>query len=384
MENLTAHQPFTIAIEDQAISDLKTRLSQARFSQQIADEPWTLGTDRETLINLCRYWESTFDWRAAELRLNAWPQFVCNIQGEQLHYAHIRSPHDHATPLLMTHGWPGSIAEFVDVIGPLTNPLAYGGREDTAFHVVLPSLPGFGFSGPTEKMGNSPAKMAAMAKQLMADLGYGSYIAQGGDWGSVITTELGRLDADHLLGIHITMPIAGPTQKARENPNSVDLLAFEKLEFRKNVDGGYAEIQGTMPQTIGYALDDSPIGLAAWIVEKFRTWSDCDGDLLQSYTWDQLLTNISIYWFTATAASSARIYYEMRQSPMSFDMVEVPVAIARFPGEIFLPPRPWCEQVYNVQRWTEFGHGGHFAAMEVPQLLIGDLQAWVTQLQSAN
>lgn len=378
---MSAHLPFTIAVEDQAIDDLKIRLRSSRFSQQIAHEPWTLGTDRETLINLCRYWESTFDWRSAEMRLNEWPQFVCEIEGEKLHYAHIRSPHDNATPLVMTHGWPGSIAEFVDVVGPLTNPLAHGGHESNAFHVVLPSLPGFGFSGPTQKMGSSPTQIATMIKHLMADLGYGSYLAQGGDWGSIITTELGRLDADHLIGIHITMPIAGPTQQARDNPQPEDLLAFQKLEFRKTVDGGYAEIQGTMPQTIGYALDDSPAGLAAWILEKFRTWSDCEGDLLRSYTWDQLLTNISIYWFTQTASSSARIYYEMRQSQINFDLVEIPVAIARFPGEIFLPPRAWCEQVYNIKRWTEFGHGGHFAAMEVPQLLVGDLRAWLIQLQ---
>ena len=378
---MSAHLPFTIAVEDEAIDDLKIRLRSSRFSQQIAHEPWTLGTDRETLINLCRYWESTFDWRSAEMRLNEWPQFVCEIEGEKLHYAHIRSPHDNATPLVMTHGWPGSIAEFVDVVGPLTNPLAHGGHESNAFHVVLPSLPGFGFSGPTQKMGSSPTQIATMIKHLMADLGYGSYLAQGGDWGSIITTELGRLDADHLIGIHITMPIAGPTQQARDNPQPEDLLAFQKLEFRKTVDGGYAEIQGTMPQTIGYALDDSPAGLAAWILEKFRTWSDCEGDLLRSYTWDQLLTNISIYWFTQTASSSARIYYEMRQSQINFDLVEIPVAIARFPGEIFLPPRAWCEQVYNIKRWTEFGHGGHFAAMEVPQLLVGDLRAWLIQLQ---
>lgn len=378
---MSAHLPFTIAVEDQAIDDLKIRLRSSRFSQQIAHEPWTLGTDRETLINLCRYWESTFDWRSAEMRLNEWPQFVCEIEGEKLHYAHIRSPHDNATPLVMTHGWPGSIAEFVDVVGPLTNPLAHGGHESNAFHVVLPSLPGFGFSGPTQKMGSSPTQIATMIKHLMADLGYSSYLAQGGDWGSIITTELGRLDADHLIGIHITMPIAGPTQQARDNPQPEDLLAFQKLEFRKTVDGGYAEIQGTMPQTIGYALDDSPAGLAAWILEKFRTWSDCEGDLLRSYTWDQLLTNISIYWFTQTASSSARIYYEMRQSQINFDLVEIPVAIARFPGEIFLPPRAWCEQVYNIKRWTEFGHGGHFAAMEVPQLLVGDLRAWLIQLQ---
>ena len=378
---MSVHLPFMIDVEDQAIDDLKTRLRGSRFSQQIVDEPWTLGTDRETLMSFCRYWESTFDWRSAEMRLNEWPQFVCEIQGEKLHYAHIRSPHDNAIPLVMTHGWPGSIAEFVDVVGPLTNPLAHGGHENDAFHVVLPSLPGFGFSGPTQKMGNSPTQMAGMIKRLMADLGYGSYLAQGGDWGSIITTELGRLDADHLLGIHITMPIAGPTQQARDNPQPEDLLAFQKLEFRKTVDGGYAEIQGTMPQTIGYALDDSPAGLAAWILEKFRTWSDCEGDLLRSYTWDQLLTNISIYWFTQTASSSARIYYEMRQSQINFDLVEIPVAIARFPGEIFLPPRAWCEQVYNIKRWTEFGHGGHFAAMEVPQLLVSDLRAWLTHLK---
>ena len=231
---MTDHQPFTIAIADEAISDLKTRLSHARFSQQIADQPWTLGTDRDTLIDLCQYWQNTFDWRAIELRLNEWPQFVCELHGEQLHFAHIRSPHENATPLVMTHGWPGSIAEFLEVVGPLTDPVAHGGHEDNAFHVVLPSLPGFGFSGPTQKLGNSPLKMAQMIKQLMADLGYSGYLAQGGDWGSIITTELGRVDADHLLGIHITMPIAGPTPQAREKPDSLDIsnsLSTSKFKF---------------------------------------------------------------------------------------------------------------------------------------------------------
>ena len=306
--------------------------------------------------------------------------FIAQIDGEQLHYAHILSAESDAMPLVITHGWPGSISEFLDIVPLLTDPVAHGGRAEDAFHVVLPSIPGFGFSGPTITRGNSPARIAAMIATLMAELGYERYIAQGGDWGAIITTHMGRLDAEHIAGIHINMPTVATPADGEHTPAELD--AIKAMKYYRNVDSGYGTIQGTKPQTIGYLLNDSPAGLAAWIVEKFRQWSDCDGDIYTSYTADQLLTNISIYWFTETAHSSARIYFEDRNAPQTNTRVEVPTGVARFPKEIFRPSRRWCEAVYDIVRWTEFGRGGHFAAMEVPHLLAGDIRAFGTQLRS--
>ena len=376
---MATHEPFRIETPDEAIDDLHERLDRTRFSQQIEGVGWDLGTDLGALQHLCRYWRHQFDWRTHEARLNEWPQFVTQIDGEQLHFAHIRSAEPDAMPLVITHGWPGSISEFLDVVGPLTDPVANGGRAEDAFHVVLPSIPGFGFSGPTLSRGNDPVRIAGMIATLMSELGYERYIAQGGDWGAIITTEMGRLDTEHLAGIHINMPVAAPLDGQEPTAREKDALAA--AAYYRDVDSGYAQIQGTKPQTIGYALDDSPAGLAAWVLEKFRQWSDCRGDIYRSYTEDQLLTNISLYWFTRTAGSSARIYYERRNSTPPTQRVEVPTGVARFPTEIFRPPRRWCEAVYNVARWTEFGRGGHFAAMEVPHLLGGDIRAFAAQLR---
>ncbi len=373
------HEPFRIEIPQDAITDLHERLDRTRFPQQIDGVGWDLGTELEALQHLCDHWRHQFDWRAQEERLNAWPQFVATIDGENLHYAHIRSDEPDATPLVITHGWPGSISEFLDVVGPLTDPQAHDGRAEDAFHLVLPSIPGFGFSGPTVSRGNDPARIAGMIAELMAELGYERYIAQGGDWGAIITTEMGRIDAEHLAGIHVNMPTALPPKDQEPTERERDALAA--MAYYRDVDSGYAQIQGTKPQTIGYALNDSPAGLAAWILEKFRQWSDCDGDVFRSYTEDQLLTNISLYWFTQTAASSARIYYERRHSTPPDTRVDVPTGVARFPTEIFRPSRRWCEAAYNITRWTEFGRGGHFAAMEVPHLLVGDIRAFAAQVR---
>ena len=376
---MTAHQTFRIEIDDDAILDLRNRLDRTRFPQQIDDVGWDLGTDLDVLRDLCEHWRHDFDWREAEAALNEWPQFLAEIDGEQLHYAHITSPEPSARPLVITHGWPGSIAEFLDIVGPLTDPAAHGGRSEDAFHVVLPSIPGFGFSGPTITRGVDPTRIAGMIAALMSQLGYDQYFAQGGDWGAIITTELGRVDAEHLLGIHITMPVVPPVES--DDLTAAEHDAIEAFTYYRDVDSGYATIQGTKPQTIGYALNDSPAGLAAWIVEKFRQWSDCDGDLWQSYTPDQLLTNLSIYWFTQTAHSSARIYFERRHNSPTGGRVEVPTGVARFPKEIFRPSRRWCEAIYDITSWTEFGHGGHFAAMEVPHLLVGDIRAFAHPLR---
>lgn len=379
---MTGHQPFQITVSDDEITDLHNRLSRTRFPQQIDDIGWDHGTELSVLQELCDHWRHDFDWRAAESRLNEWPQAVAEIDGEQLHYAHIRSPHTDATPLVITHGWPGSISEFLDIVGPLTDPPAHGGRAEDAFHVVLPSIPGFGFSGPTVTRGVSPYRVAGMITTLMADLGYERYIAQGGDWGAIITSHIGRLDPDHLIGIHVNMPVVAPP-KGTPLETSAEKDAVAAAQYYRDIDSGYSSIQGTKPQTIGYSLNDSPAGLAAWIVEKFRQWSDCDGDVFSSYTADQLLTNISIYWFTQTAHSSARIYLEQRQAAPVNDRIDVPTGVARFPTEIFRPPRHWCESTYNIASWTEFGRGGHFAAMEVPHLLVGDIRAFAAQLRSS-
>ncbi|MDG2114162.1 MAG: epoxide hydrolase [Actinomycetota bacterium] len=377
---MTDHQPFQIDIDDDAITDLQNRLDRTRFPQQIDGIGWDMGTELETLRSLCDHWRHDFDWRAAEALLNEWPQFVTEIDGERLHYAHIRSVEADAMPLVITHGWPGSISEFLDIVGPLTDPASHGGRSEDAFHVVLPSIPGFGFSGPTSSRGNSPQRIAGMISNLMAQLGYDRYLAQGGDWGAIITSHMGRIDAEHLAGIHVNMPVVPP--QPSDDPTPAELEALEAESYYRNVDSGYGTIQGTKPQTIGYSLNDSPAGLAAWIVEKFRQWSDCDGDVFSSFTPDQLLTNISIYWFTQTAHSSARIYFEQRNTARPTDRIEVPTAVARFPKEIFLPPRTWCEAGYNISRWTDFGRGGHFAAMEVPHLLVGDIRAFAASLRS--
>ena len=378
---MSGHQPFQIGVSDDDIADLHDRLSRTRFPQQIDDIGWEHGTELEVLRELCDHWQHRFDWRAAETELNRWPQAIAEIDGERLHYAHIRSPHADATPIVITHGWPGSISEFLDIVGPLTDPTAHGGRAEDAFHVVLPSIPGFGFSGPTATRGVSPHRVAGMIATLMSELGYERYIAQGGDWGAIITTHLGRRDPEHLLGIHVNMPVVGPPKGATFD-SAAEQDAVAAIDYYRTIDSGYSAIQGTKPQTVGYSLNDSPAGLAAWIVEKFRQWSDCDGDVFSSYTADQLLTNISIYWFTQTAHSSARIYYEQRVAPQVTEPVRVPTAVARFPCEIFRPPRHWCETMYDIASWTEFGKGGHFAAMEVPHLLVGDVRAFAAQLGS--
>jgi pimeloyl-ACP methyl ester carboxylesterase len=288
--------------------------------------------------------------------------------------------------LIITHGWPGSIVEFTKIIGPLTDPEAYGGTAADAFHVVMPSIPGFAFSQAPKEGGYDPARIAALEAKLMARLGYTRYGVQGGDWGSIISTQVALVDAPRVAGLHINMcfgaapagtdPNAGLTDRERERVKQRQVFQAEET--------GYQQIQGTKPQTVGIALNDSPAGLAAWIVEKFRTWCDCDGDPEKVFTKDELLTNISLYWFTQTAASSARIYYESRHTPPAANAgrrIEVPTACADFPKEIIWSPRRWLEGRYNITRWTEMPRGGHFAAFEQPQLLVDDMRAFFATLR---
>lgn len=373
--------PFRVDVPDSVLDDLRARLANTRWPGPSPDGGWAYGSELSAVQELCEYWRTSFDWRAAEARLNRWPQFVTEIDGEQVHFIHARSPHPDAMPLVITHGWPGSVAEFLDIIDPLIDPVAYGGDAADAFHVVAPSIPGYGFSGPTRQTGWHIKRVAEAITTLMATLGYERYGAQGGDWGAIATMNIGAIDPDHVAGIHLNMIIAQPPDPA----NPLEGVAPEEMgnlgdmaNFMAN-ETGYQQIQGTKPQTLGYGLTDSPAGLAGWILEKFRTWSDCDGDVESVFTKDQLLTNITLYWVTNTISSSTRLYYETMKAGQFGALpskIEVPTGVAVFPKEIYRPPHAWAAAAFNVTHWNTFDKGGHFAAMEQPEALIGDIRAF--------
>jgi len=382
-----ATEKFEIAVSEDELTDLRERLSRTRWPDQIPGSEWGYGTDLAYLQELCEYWREKFDWRRQEALLNQHDHFRTEIDGQPLHFLHARSKVEGALPLLITHGWPGSVFEFYKILGPLTDPEAYGGSAQDAFHVVCPSMPGYGWSGPTRATGWDVRRVAEIEAKLMARLGYARYGAQGGDWGAMVTTQLGLLDRDHLAGIHLNMVVAGPPAGVDDPMQGVtpeELPALGAMgEFQKN-ETGYQRIQGTKPQTLGTGLNDSPAGLASWIVEKFRTWSDCDGDVERRFSKDELLTNIMIYWTTQTINSSVRLYCESMRSGLfgaARERVEVPTGCAIFPKEIIRPPRRWAEAAFNVQRWTLFPSGGHFAALEEPEALVGDVRAFFRELR---
>ena len=375
--------PFKIHVADEVLRDLKARLVLTRFPDDLNGTSWDYGTNLPYLKELITYWRNTFDWRAQERTLNQFNQFKTNIDGLDIHFIHQRSKEPHALPLVLTHGWPGSFVEFTKVIGPLTDPVKYGGRAEDAFDVVALSLPGFGFSDKPRAPGYSPQRMAKTIATLMAHLGYTKYGAQGGDWGGIISRIVALDDASHVVGLHLNFCTAGPPPG--DNPNAgVPAAELQRMQARNAYmenERGYSQLQATKPETVGYALNDSPAGLAAWIVEKFHAWCDCDGNVESRFSKDELLTNITLYWATQTAASSARIYYENRVAGPVAGRVTVPTACALFPKEITTPPRRWVEARYNLTRWTEMPRGGHFAAMEQPDLLVGDIRAFFRDLR---
>jgi microsomal epoxide hydrolase len=382
----TSIRPYTIHIADEDIADLQQRLARTRLPEQLQDVDWRYGTDTAYLAELLDYWQHQFDWRAQERRLNEFDQFVTDIDGLQMHFIHQRSPHANATPLLLTHGWPGSIVEFYKIIEPLTHPELHGGSADDAFHVVAPSLPGFAFSEKPATPGYNPEKMAHMLAALMQRLGYEKYGAQGGDWGGIINRILAARYPQQLIGLHsnfvLANPPADPELRAQTPP--ADLARRDQRQAFMANETAYQQIQGSKPQSLGVGLNDSPAGLAAWIVEKFHGWSDLPNNHPEDkFSKDELLTNISVYWFTQSITSSTRIYYENRAVPMSESLgfVSVPTAGAIFPKEIYLTPRLWAEQSYNIVRWTEMPRGGHFAALEETDLLLADIRAFFRQLQ---
>jgi pimeloyl-ACP methyl ester carboxylesterase len=376
-----------IEVPEEVLDDLRRRLATARFPDQIPGSGWGYGTDGAYLRELCGYWREKYDWRAQEAELNRLDHFRTSIDGQNVHFVHARSQLPGALPLLITHGWPGSIYEFHKIIGPLVDPVAHGGSPADAFHVICPSIPGYGFSGPTRESGWDVRRVADTWKKLMARIGYGRYGAQGGDWGSIITTQLALVDPEHVVGIHLNMVVAGAPPGAANPMEGVTPEEMKGLadmgEFVKN-ETAYQQIQGTKPQTLGYALNDSPVGLAAWIVEKFRTWSDCGGDVERRFSKDELLTNIMIYWVTQTINSSVRLYCETMRSgrfAAAAERVRVPTGCSIFPKELYRPPRRWAEAHYDVVQWSTHASGGHFAALEEPAALVEDLRSFFRKLR---
>jgi microsomal epoxide hydrolase len=373
----TEIRPFRIDIAEADLDDLRRRLSGARWPDQLPGVGWDYGIPLEYVRELAEYWRTTYDWRPHEKQLNQFPQFTTTIDNQNIHFLHVRSPEPDALPLIITHGWPGSIVEFMRVIGPLTNPAAHGGDPADAFHLVVPSIPGYGFSGPTRETGWNVGRIARAWDELMSRLGYRRYGAQGGDWGSSISRELGLIAGDHVIGVHLNMLATPPPKDPEELAALTDAERdrAQALERFRATGSGYGAIQSTRPQTLAYGLTDSPAGQLAWIVEKFGEWTD--GNLPDdAVDRDQLLTNVMLYWLTGTAGSSARLYYEAARSraPGPPRPSTAPTGVAVFPREIAPPVRRLAELSNNIVHWSEFDRGGHFAAMEEPDLLVDDIR----------
>ncbi|MFC8359883.1 epoxide hydrolase family protein [Streptomyces griseorubiginosus] len=390
--------PFRVDIPQRDLDDLHARLDRTRWPDDLPATGWAYGVPAAYLRELAHHWRQSYDWRAAEAELNAWPQFTTVIDGTTVHFAHVRSPEPDATPLILTHGWPGSIVEFLDVVGPLTDPAAHGGDPADAFHVVVPSIPGFGLSGPPSDTGWEAGRIAGAWAELMTRLGYERFGAQGGDWGAAISRELGRAHPGRVVGVHLTLL---PGAQATREPTEEELAGLEPAERERTLESwrrwrdwssegtGYAVLNATRPQTVGYALTDSPVGQLAWIVEKFQAWTDSAELPEEAVDRDRLLTNVMLYWLTGTAASAARIYYERAhadgdRAARPTAPSTAPTALALFPAELQIPLRHRAECTENIVRWTELGRGGHFAAMEEPDLLVEDIRAFFRQLREKD
>ncbi|WPO98075.1 epoxide hydrolase [Pseudomonas sp. HR96] len=381
-------RPFAIAIEDAALADLQQRLARTRRVDGVQGVGWEEGTDRDFLRRLLDYWQGSFDWRTQEAQLNTLPQFIAQAGDQTLHFVHQRGVGPAPLPLILTHGWPGSFVEMQAIIPLLADPGRHGGDPQDAFDVVVPSLPGYGFSSAPKRPGTGPFEVAGLWAELMTALGYERFGAQGGDWGAGVSTWLAWRYPERLSGLHLNF-IPGsyrPPLGVGQAPVSVEEQAFlERVADWGQREGAYGQIQGTKPQSLAVGLNDSPAGLAAWISEKFHAWTDCAGSLESAVTLDELLTNISLYWFTGSIGSSFRLYLESRRRPLHFhpgERVLPPTGVARFPAELPMPPRSWVERVYNVQRWTDMQAGGHFAALEQPQALAEEIRAFFRPLRA--
>ena len=379
-------QPFQVQISDDVLADLRERLARTRWPDEIPGSDWDYGSNLGYVKELVDYWRNDFDWQAQEKAINTLAHYRADVDGHGIHFIHERGKGPDPMPIVVSHGWPSTFTEMLKIIPLLTDPAAHGGDPGDSFDVVAPSLPGYGFSDQTRQRGVNPFKIADLWASLMTDgLGYSRFAAHGGDWGAGITAGLGYAHPEQVVGIHVTavsaQPYLGPG--SRELSEAERALVQDRERWR-NEEGAYGHIQGTKPQTLSYGLNDSPAGLAGWIVEKFRTWSDCGGDVESRFTKDELLTNITIYWATQTINSSIRIYYESQRAPWQFgrdDGIRVPCAVALFPKDISYPTREWAERSYNVQRWTEMPSGGHFAALEEPEMLVEDIRSFFRSLR---
>jgi pimeloyl-ACP methyl ester carboxylesterase len=372
-----AVEPFAVSVPQSAIDDLKRRLEFTRWPERESVNDWSQGVPLEKAKALIAYWRDRYDWRRFEARANDLPHFRTKIDGLGIHFIHVRSPHANALPIILTHGWPGSFVEFMDIIGPLSDPTRHGGRPEDAFDVVIPSLPGFAFSDKPTETGWDVARIARAWATLMQRLGYDRWVAQGGDWGAGVTHALGHLRPPGLIAAHVNWAFVFPA-KLPDDPTPAEKRAIDRAALFGSDEGGYFREQGTRPQTVGYALADSAAGQALWIYEKFHAWTDNRGNPEDALSVEAMLDDISLYWFTDTAASSARIYWENARSGLtgfSAGRIELPMAASIFPHEIFSPPKAWAAALWpNLFYWNELDKGGHFAAFEQPALFIEEMR----------
>lgn len=369
-------RPFRFDVPDATLDDLKRRLARTRWPERETPDDWTQGIPLAYMQEVVDYWQHRYDWRRCEQRLNAYPQFITDIDGCDIQFMHIRSPHPQALPLVMTHGWPGSVIEFMKVIDALVDPVAHGGEARDAFHVVCPTLPGFGFSGKPTAPGWKIQRIARAWGQLMKRLGYSRWVAQGGDWGSAVTHCIGLSETDHCAAIHVNMPLVSPSPALMENLDELELAALASLKHYQDWDSGYSKQQSTRPQTLGYGLVDSPVGQCAWILEKFWAWTDSDGHPENVLTRDELLDNVMMYWLPASGASSARLYWESFSVLLEkHQQITLPAGVSIFPREIFRASRRWCEERYpRLVHHNVLKKGGHFAAFEQPQTFLDEVR----------
>ncbi|NWK94452.1 epoxide hydrolase [Sphingobium lactosutens] len=368
--------PFPISISEAALQTLKVRLKDVRWPDAETVPDWSQGVPLGQMKSLVEYWRDHYDWRRCEAMLNDWGLLETRIDGIDIRFLHIRSPHPEAMPLLLTHGWPGSIIEFHKVIGPLTEPERFGGDKRDAFHLVIPCLPGYGFSGKPVTPGWQCERIASAWNELMDRLGYGHYVAQGGDWGSIVTVALARMAPASLRAVHLNQVLVIPFDTSVTPEDEDHKAALEALVRFTSAESGYAAIQSTRPQTLGYGLADSPVGQAAWIYEKMRAWSDCAGDPLSVFSYDELLDNIMLYWLTNSGASSARLYWETSAAAYGPSKIEIPIGCSIFPKENLLATRRLAEKYYsNIIHWNELPRGGHFPAFEQPDLFTQEIRS---------
>jgi pimeloyl-ACP methyl ester carboxylesterase len=374
---MTDPRPFRFEVPQSELDDLQRRLAATRWPERETPDDWSQGIPLAYVRELVAYWLEGYDWRRCEAALNSLPQFVTPVDGLDIHFMHVRSPHADALPLVMSHGWPGSVLEFMKVVGPLTDPTAHGGDAGDAFHVVCPTLPGFGFSGKPDAPGWNVERIGHAWGVLMAQLGYDRYVAQGGDWGSAVTAEIALADPAHCAAMHTNMPILSPSAAVLENLDAFEQSAAAGAQHYWDWESGYSKQQSTRPQTLGYALVDSPVGQAAWIVEKFWAWTDCDGHPENVLSRDELLDNVMMYWLPAAGASSARLYWESfsilgrEQAP-----IDIPAGVSIYPHEIFRASRRWCEERFTrLVHYNQLDKGGHFAAFEQPALFVDEVRS---------